>query len=79
VSFHPTLAKALERRAGAARDFREWAEELIYSWQHAENLCAAHTAALLDRDNKGDSVHDRMAKALQKVEKTLAAHEKKFG
>lgn len=79
VSFHPTLAKALERRAGAARDFRDWAEELIHSWQHAENLCAAHTAALLDRDNSGNSLHDRMAKALEKVEKTLAAHEKKFG
>ncbi|MFC1688575.1 hypothetical protein ACFL07_02820 [Pseudomonadota bacterium] len=79
VSFHPTLAKALERRAGAVQDFRDWAEELIHSWQHAENLCAAHTAALLDRDNKGDSVHDRLVKALQKVGKTLDAHEKKFG
>lgn len=79
VSFHPTLAKALERRAGAVQDFRDWAEELIHSWQHAENLCAAHTAALLVRDNKGDSIHDRLVKALEKVNKTLAAHEKKFG
>lgn len=79
VSFHPTLAKALERRSGAVQDFRDWASELIESWQHAENLCAAHTAALLDRDNRGDSIHDRLLKALEKIGKTLAAHEKKFG
>jgi len=79
VSFHPTLAKALERRSGAVQDFRDWASELIESWQHAENLCAAHTAALLDRDNRGDPIHDRLLKALEKVGKTLAAHEKKFG
>jgi len=79
VSFHPTLAKALERRAGAVQDFRDWANELIEIWQHAENLCAAHTAALLDRNNQGDSIRDRLLKALEKVGKTLAAHEKKFG
>jgi hypothetical protein len=79
VSFHPTLAKALERRAGAAQDFRNWAEELINSWQHAENLCAAHTSSLLSRNNKGDSIHDRLVKALDKVGKTLAAHESKYG
>ena len=28
MSFHPTLPKALEKRAGAARDFRDWTEEL---------------------------------------------------
>jgi hypothetical protein len=78
VSFHPTLAKALERRAGAAQDFRDWAGELIEIWQHAENLCAAHTASLLSRNNKGDSIHDRLLKALAKVSKTLDEHEKKF-
>jgi hypothetical protein len=29
MSFHPTLAKALEKRAGAAADFRDCAEQLI--------------------------------------------------
>lgn len=79
VSFHPTLAKALERRAGAARDFRGWARELIDGWRDAENLCAAHTAALLARENGGESIHTRLEKALNKVDKTLTSHEQKFG
>jgi hypothetical protein len=79
VSFHPTLAKALEKRAGASADFREWANELIERWKDAENLCAAHTAALLGRDNRGDSIHTRWVKALDKVSNTLKSHERKFG
>ena len=78
VSFHPTLAKALEKRPGAAEDFRAWANELIERWQDAENLCAAHTAALLARDNRGDSIHTRLVKALDKVNDTLNSHERKY-
>jgi len=78
VSFHPTLAKALQKRAGAAREFRAWGSELIERWGGAENLCAAHTAALLATDNKGKSIHDRLLKALDKVSKTLESHERKF-
>ncbi|MBT8047388.1 MAG: hypothetical protein HKN57_09250 [Xanthomonadales bacterium] len=78
VSYHPTLAKALEKRAGAAADFRLWANELNDRWQDAENLCAAHTAALLARNNRGESIHARMVKALEKVEKTLKSHEEKW-
>jgi hypothetical protein len=79
VSFHPTLAKVLERRAGAVADFRHWANTLIEDWGDAENLCAAHTAALLAQDNNGDSIRVRLQKALHKVEKVLAAHESKYG
>lgn len=79
VSFHPTLAKALERRPGAARDFREWARELIDSWRAAENLCAAHLTALLAADNAGATIHARLQKALDKVEPTLTAHERRHG
>jgi hypothetical protein len=79
VSFHPTLAKALEKRAGASEDFRGWATELIERWKAAENLCAAHTAALLGSDNRGDSIHTRWVKALDKVSNTLKSHEKKYG
>ena len=78
VSFHPTLAKALEKRAGASGDFLEWANGLIESWRDAENLCAAHTAALLARDNRGESIHTRLVKALEKVSNTLNTHEKKY-
>lgn len=79
TSFHPTLAKALERRPGAARDFRRWAEDLADRWGDAENLCAAHTATLTARENTGASIKDRILKALQNVEKTLGAHERSHG
>jgi len=79
VSFHPTLAKALEQRAGAAADFRAWAKDLNTRWAEADNLCAAHTGALLKENNRGESLHVRLAKALEKVEGTLQAHEKKWG
>jgi hypothetical protein len=79
TSFHPTLAKVLEPRAGAAADFRSWAEELIESWGGAENLCAAHTAALQTGQDPGPPLRERLQKALAKVDATLEAHEKKFG
>ena len=79
VSFHPTLAKALERRAGAAQEFRSWAQALISRWEGAGNLCAAHTAALLERENRGDPLHLRLQKALDRVAGALRSHEQKFG
>jgi len=63
---------------GAAADFREWANELIDRWQDAENLCAAHTAALLAQDNKGESIHTRLLKALDKISGILKSHERKY-
>lgn len=79
VSFHPTLAKALEPRAGAAQDFRDWAGTLIADWADAKNLCAAHTATLLEGDNTGESIRARLEAALDKVGKTLDAHERQYG
>lgn len=79
VSFHPTLAKALEPRAGAAQDFRDWVSELIRDWGRAENLCAAHTASLLAKENRGDPIRERLERAMRRVEKTLATHELKYG
>ena len=79
VTFHMTLAKTLERRAGAALDFRTWATQLVEQWGRAENLCAAHSAILLGSENQSASIASRILAALQKVENTLQSHEKKFG
>lgn len=79
LGFHPTLAKALEKRPGAAQDFRDWAGELIHDWGDVENLCAAHTAAFLAADNDGATIRARLTTALERVEPTLAAHERKYG
>ncbi len=79
VSFHPTLAPVLEKRAGAASEFRRWATELAANWQDAENLCAAHNAVLLAADLRGRSLSDRILEALDEVSGKLDAHERKFG
>ena len=74
---HPTLAKVLEPRAGAAEEFRAWARELVERAKDIDNLCAAHSAVLLGRENKGASIAARIEAAVQKVEPVLAAHERK--
>ena len=79
MSFHPTLSKVLEKRPGAAADFTQWAEDLADKWQDAENFCAAHTAALLTSDKHDPSIPGRIIKALEKVQNTLSAHERKYG
>jgi len=79
VSFHMTLPQTLKKRAGAAQDFRHWATQLIKQWGDAENLCAAHSSTLLGHEHTSPSIADKIAFALKKVEKTLQAHEKKFG
>jgi hypothetical protein len=79
LSFHPTLSRALEKRAGAADDFRDWAKALIVDWQDTENLCAAHTGPLLARDNNGASIPKRMQSALRKCEPKLRIHELRYG
>jgi hypothetical protein len=79
VTFHMTLCNTLEKRAGASRDFRDWAIQLADQWRDAENLCAAHSASLLGKTNLSASIATRILAALQKEEKTLQLHEKKFG
>jgi len=79
MSFHPTLAKALEKRAGASHDFRQWAVGLAERWRDAENLCAAHTATLTAEKNRGAPIRDRILEALGKTSRTLKAHQRKYG
>ncbi len=75
LSFHPTLFLTLEARSGAAAEFRAWAQQLAQSCSDAENLCAAHSAAIVQGNNLSQQVLD----ALGRVEKILRKHEKKFG
>lgn len=79
VGFHPTLSMALEKRAGAAAEFREWAETLIDEWGDARNLCAAHSGALLAASNRGASIQDRLRKALRRCELRLRGHQRRYG
>lgn len=79
VRIHPTLPKALERRAGAARDFRHWVEGLIERCRDIEHLCAAHTAVLRNTRALGTSIPALLRKALDKAEPVLRAHEHRYG
>lgn len=79
LRIHPTLAKALTRRAGAARDFRRWALEFIERCQDVTHLCAAHTAALSTAKSSSCSISALLRKALDKAEPTLRAHEHRYG
>lgn len=76
VFFHPTLAKALQKRPGAAADFRAWARELADGWGDSARLCAAHNGVL---DFRGRDFGKRVLAALKRVEPVLAKHEAEFG
>ena len=79
VSFHPTLAMALEKREGAAAEFREWVQELTDNWGEAVSLCAAHSGTLLTETKRGASIRDRICKARGRCEPLLRTHELRYG
>ena len=76
LDFHMTLGKALEPRAGAADDFREWAIGLGVAWADAKRIAAAHNAVY-----KFDKVDfpNRLAEALGRVKPVLDRHRAKYG
>jgi hypothetical protein len=76
VRLHPALTMVLEKRAGATDDFRAWAGELIELCRDARNLCAAHSAVLLERHNHGASIAERVEAAVARVEGKLRAHKR---
>lgn len=79
LSFHPTLAMALEKREGAAAEFREWAMELADAWGEADNLCAAHSANLQAESKRGPAIGERIRKAAGRCEAILRKHERRYG
>ena len=79
MSFHPTLTMALEKREGAAAEFREWATEFTEAWGDADNLCAAHSGYLLAETNRGASIRERIRKARGRCELLLRTHELRYG
>ncbi len=79
ISVHPTLRFALEKRPGAAAEFRGWGEKLMQDWAEPRWLCAAHSGALSSDQIAGGSIGAGLKKALAAVGKTLAKHEAKWG
>jgi hypothetical protein len=76
LGFHPTLDKALEKRAGAAEEFRQWAIDLGAEWAHAKRIAAAHNAV---RELDAKKLSDLIGEALGRVKPVLDAHRARFG
>lgn len=77
LRFHPTLGKALERRAGAAAAFRGWVEGLIARCDGIEHLCTAHMKG--PAEVAGGEVAAAVRAAWAKAEGTVEKHAAKYG
>lgn len=75
LSFHPTLRAALEDRPGAATDFRAWARSLADRCESVRHVCTAHARRAPLSDDPPGGIAARVREALDRVEKTLRAHE----
>ena len=76
LKFHPTLAKALQKRAGAADDYASWARSLAERWAGSPIVCAAHSSI---RKLPENGWQDEVLEALASVEKTLSEHRSAHG
>lgn len=76
LGFHPTLAKALEKRAGAADEFREWAIALGADWANARRIAAAHDGVM---ELTARRFPELVGEALGRVRPMLDAHRAKYG
>ena len=75
LDFHPTLAKALEPRAGAADDFRQWAVDLGIDWAAAKRIAAAHNAVLeLDEEQFPALVGEALGRVKPVLDRHRAEH-----
>lgn len=76
LSFHPTLRFALQKRAGAAAEFRSWAEQLASTSAGLQQLCTAHSRKLPELDT---SIEHSVKGALDRISGMLDAHAKRYG
>ena len=74
---HPALGRVLQRRKGAAQEFRAWAADLVQRCATVKRICTAHMT--LPPAGQFPSIAGEVRTAMQRVEKTLARHEQSFG
>jgi len=71
LRFHPKLAEALQKRAGAADEFVRWARDLARKWADVRIVCAAHNGiAHLTDQTFSQAIED----ALEQASDTLQNH-----
>jgi len=78
LSFHLTLKQVLQPRPDAVSDFRAWAQTLITQCEPVQHICTAHARPMPSLNSLNASASDLVRQALAKVEKTLAAHERRY-
>jgi hypothetical protein len=76
LTFHPTLRFALQKRPGAAMEFRAWAEQLVEQCGDVSRLCTAHARKL---PGAARPVADQVRGALARVSGLLDAHARRYG
>ncbi len=79
LSFHPTLSFVLQKRPGAAAEFRDWAGDLVERCGEVEHLCTAHARELPPEPGPEQSVGDQVRAAYEKIAGTVDKHERRYG
>lgn len=76
LRFHPMLAKALQKRSGAADEYAAWAPDLARAWADTPTVCTAHSAV---RHLPPGGWENEINGALEDVGKTLDNHRATHG
>jgi hypothetical protein len=79
LRFHPTLRFVLQKRPGAAAEFRAWAESLIEACREVVHVCTAHGKALPPQPMPNPAIAERVRTALARVSGLLRRHERRHG
>lgn len=77
LMLHPALGDVLQKRKGAAQEFRAWAATVVDRCKTVKRICTAHMK--LPPADLFPSIADELRKAVQRAEKKLAKHERAFG
>jgi hypothetical protein len=77
LKFHPTLRFVLQKRQGAASEFRDWCETLCTLSERTARVCTAHTRTL--PSFTGPRIAAEVRKALAQIEPLIDSHARRHG
>ena len=76
LRMHPMLGRALQKKAGAADAYAQWARALASRWTDTRVVCAAHCAV---RMLPAGGFSQEVSSSLDKVSATLDRHRNRYG